>query len=184
MSIPTQVNTSIRMSKETNDYFNMSFESSGANSKGEFINKLLESYNQGDPEPKEKIVEVSVDRPLKENQLLIDLTPEQYFALKETVIAPGFAESQNEIIDRIQSGEGQFFYFGNLFEPEFKDVWTRNIPMNSEMSEAELETAIKENQKAFLLNMFMLNVIEDKNPETVKSKVLKNFIRNNNNPDA
>jgi hypothetical protein len=178
----------IRMSQETIEYFNSTFDASGANSKGEFIIKLLENYNSAPQEPEVKTI--TVEKELQQNQLLIELHPAQLFALRQHVLSyPDFAEKQNEIIDSMK-GDRPYMYFGNLFEPEFQKLWVRNIPITKTMTEDEKENAIRHNMSAFLINMFLMHAIErNLEKSKVNAEMLKTFIRKlaapvpeNNNP--
>ena len=185
----TQVNTSIRMSQDSKDRFDLLFDASGANSKGEFVARLLDRYeNPAAQEPIEKIVEVEkpvevekiiqVEKSLEVNQLLLTLTENELFALRETVLSSSdFAERQNELIDSLAPENLPFFYFGNLYDLEFQELWKRNIVVTSKMSDEDREEAIKHNMAAFLINNFFLNLLSEKiTVSLVTPGVMKEFI--------
>lgn len=167
----------IRTSAETKDWFKTSFEASNANSQGDFLQKLLERYNEDEPKPEPIIQTVTVNQELKPNELLLSLTPAQLFALRGTVMSfPNYAERQNEIIDSLK-GKRPFLYSGNLFDPEFRNILVRNIPITKTMTEPERENAIRHNMTAFLINTFLVNIIEENIKETlVTADKLRSYI--------
>jgi hypothetical protein len=173
-----QVNTSIRMSADTKAYFDESFEASGANSKGEFITMMLERYNNpGDPVTVEKIVEV--EKRTEQNEIFINLSPAQLFALRNTVLSGSdFAQKQNDIIDWYASKDNKpFLYPGSLFEPEFQSLWVKNKIITNQMTGEEKEAVIKFNMAAFLLNVFLMTLIKGEMPESLVDAVnLKAYI--------
>lgn len=180
---------SVRMAQDAVEYFNSTFDASGANSKGEFIIKLLENYNSAPQEPEVKTI--TIEKELQQNQLLIELNPAQLFAIRQHVLSyPDFAEKQNQIIDSLK-GDRPFMYFGNLYEPEFQKLWIRNIPITKTMAEDEKENAIRHNMSAFLINMFLMHAIEGNlSKSKINAESLKTFIRKltmpvpeNNNPN-
>jgi len=126
---------------------------------GEFSVRLIEGQSQ-------------------QNEMILSLTPAQVHAIRETVLTEGFAETQNEIIDSLNPDNKPFLYFGNLFEPEIQSLWVRNIVLNDELPEDQKETAIRHNMGAFLINMFLMHLIEGKISETsVTAKALIKFIQ-------
>ncbi len=168
----------VRIAAESKDWFRESFEASGANSQGEFITQLLEKWNAAEPPSNPEIKTVTVEKELQPNEIIVSLTPAQMFALRGTVLTfPDFAERQNEIIDSL-NGSKPFLYFGNLYDPEFKKLWIRNIVITKTMSEPEKENVIKYNMGAFLINMFLMHIIEGNISETnINASNLKAFIR-------
>ena len=171
------------MSDQDIELLNDLFELSGSSSKGEFIRRMCEKWNSDDPQP---VVKTEfIDRQLQQNEILLSLNPAHLFALRGIVTSfPNFAERQNEIIDSVK-GKRPFFYSGNLFDPEFQNIFVRNIPIKKEMSEADREAAIKHNMTAFLINCFLVNFIEDKIKETALSvDSLKQFIIKTTPPKA
>lgn len=171
----------VRMSPEIKEWFRESFESSGTNSQGEFVGKLLETYNLDNKEKKSEIKTVTVEKELEQNQILINLNPSQLYALQGTILSnPMFAERQNELIDRLR-GHQPIFYVGNLFKPEFKNIWVKNIIITKTMTDIEKQAAIRFNMAAFLINSFMVNIIEEEISETkITAKKLREFIQKNN----
>lgn len=126
---------------------------------GEFLVRLIEGQSQ-------------------QNEMILSLTSAQEHAIRETVLTEGFAETQNEIIDSLNPENKPFLYFGNLFEPEIQSLWIRNIVLNDELPEDQKETAIRHNMAAFLINMFLMHLIEGKISETsVTAKTLITFIQ-------
>ena len=172
-----QVNTNLRMSQDTKEYFDQLFDGSGASSKGEFITMLLDRYNSPqEPITIEKVVEV--ERRHEYNEIAVKLSPAQLFALRNTVLSMSdFAQKQNEVIDSLASFNKPFLYFGSLFEPEFQSLWVRNRVITNQMTTEEKESVIKFNMSAFLINMFLTNLIEGRISETlVTAETLKSFI--------
>lgn len=168
----------VRTSAETKDWFKNSFEVSSSNSQGEFLEKLLERWNNEAPAPEPEIVTVNIerDRDLQQDEILLCLKPAQLFALRETVLTPGFAEKQNTIIESLK-GDRPWMNFSRLYEPEFLNLWTRNIVMTKTMTEAEKENAVRHNITAFLVNMFLVHIIEGNiSPSMVNADNLKAFI--------
>ncbi|MDB4582944.1 hypothetical protein N9164_07325 [Draconibacterium sp.] len=168
----------IRMSPTTNEKFETAFENSNADSKGEYLDSILEQVLNYKPTTEIQEVEVEVEKKLESNQILVSLTPAQMFALKEHISAvPDYAEKQNEIIDLLSEGK-PLFSFSKLYEPEFQELWVRNIVLTEEMSEAEMEAAIKHNISAYLLNMFFTNLIDENIPDLhVDTSDIKAFIK-------
>ena len=162
-------------------YFDQSFQESGCSSQGEFMKKLLDKWNEPEKimQPKTEIRTIQIERELQTNEILFQLNPAQEYALRQTILStPDFAEKQNEIIDSIKIGNRPFMYFGNLFAPEFQNVWLRSIPIDKEMSAEAKENAIRFNMSAFLVNMFMMHIIEGRITATkVDAESLKEFIR-------
>lgn len=157
----------LKMSQEDIEWWNDTFSVSNANSQGDFAHKLLERYNteeQTAPEP--EVITVFADKELQENEIILSLTPAQLYALRGTVTSfPDYAERQNEIIDSLK-GNAPFLYSGHLFDPEFKNIFVRNIPIKKDMPEADKQNAIKHNMTAFLINAFLVNFIDGKIKET------------------
>lgn len=120
-----------------------------------------------------------LNRKLKDNEILLNLTPAQMFAIRETILSdPNFAENQNEIIDSLIPENKPFLYFGNLFEPEFQLLWVKNIPLTEDMTPEQRESAIQHNMAAFLLNLFLINFVEEKIDDSkVTASSLKSFIQ-------
>ncbi len=167
----------VRTSADTKDWFKNSFEASNANSQGDFLQKLLEKWNEDEHTPEPLIQTVTIEKDLQENQILMSLNPAQLFALRGTVTFPNFAELQNEIIETLKNGERPFMSFSRLFEPEFNNLWIRNIVISKTMTEAEKEKAIRHNMTAFLLNMFLVNIIEGNISKSfVTADKLKSYI--------
>jgi hypothetical protein len=148
----------IRISRQDAEFLNELFELSGASSKGEFFRRLGEKWNADEPEP---IVKTEfIDRQLQTNEILLNLSPAHLFALRGTVTSfANFAERQNEIIDSLK-GNKPFMYSGSLFDPEFQNMFIRNIPIKKETTEADREAAIKHNLTAFLINAFLVNFLD------------------------
>ncbi|WP_423129732.1 hypothetical protein [Gaoshiqia sp. Z1-71] len=172
--------TTIRSSVDVKEWFRESFEASGTNSQGEFLEKLLERWHREEPVQKAKVetIEVFRDREFSANEILMSLPPAQLFALRQTILSiPDFAEKQNEMIDSLSLGR-PLFYFGNLYDKEFRSMWVRNTPIIKNMSDEERESAIKHNMYAFLLNMFSMHIVEGKLSCTkVTPDVLRDFIQ-------
>lgn len=180
------VNKNIRMAADDLPLFDQTFQESGCSSQGEFQRKLLEKWNEPEKiaEPQTEIRTVHVEKQLLANEILLGLTPAQEYALRQTILSiPDFAEKQNEIIDSIKVGDRPFMYFGNLFAPEFQNVWVRSIPIVKTMTTGEKENAVRANMSAFLVNMFMMHIIEGRISATkVDAESLKEFIRNSAKP--
>lgn len=167
----------LRTSNETKDWFRNSFESSDANSQGDFLQKLLEKWNAPEPHHEPSVQTVVIERNLQPHEFILSLTPVQLFALKNTVTSyAGFAEEQNQIIESLK-GDPPFMYFGNLYDPAFANVWVKNIPILNTMTPEEKEKATRHNIAAFLINMFMYNLIEGKIAvSAINARSLKSFI--------
>jgi hypothetical protein len=168
----------IRMSPHTNEKFEAAFENSNADSKGEYLDSILDQVLNYKPTTEVKEVEIRVEKELESNQILVSLTPAQMFALKEHILAvPDYAEKQNEIIDMLSEGQ-PLFSFSKLYEPEFQELWVRNKVFTEEMSEVEKEAAIKHNISAYLLNMFFTNLIDGNIPDLhVDANDIKAFVQ-------
>ena len=97
-----KVAKTIRMTAEVNDKLETAFEESNFDSKGEFIESLIDQANNDEPtvEIEEVEIEVEVEKKLEPNQLLISLTPAQMFALRGHVSEPEFAAKQNRLVDK------------------------------------------------------------------------------------
>lgn len=135
-----------------------------------FINENFPGCNVSD---------VYTDIELNDNEILLNLTPAQMFAIRETTLAdPNFAEIQNEIIDSLAPENKPFLYFGNLFEPEFQLLWVKSIPLTDDMTPEQRESAIRHNMTAFILNMFLINFVEEKIDDSkATASSLKSFIQ-------
>lgn len=175
----TIASLTIRTASDIIDWFRQSFDGSGTSSQGEFLSKLLEKWNAQDNNagPQIKTETIEVEKQLQENELLINLSLAQMFALRGTVLGnPEFAQKQNEIIDRLK-GNKPFLYSGELFSAEFKNIWIRNIVLTKAMTDEQKEAAIKFNMAAFLVNMFMVHLIEGNiDVSTIDAGKLKEFI--------
>lgn len=175
-----QISINQRVSAEDKDYYDQSFEGSGASSRGEFLVKLLDRYHEP-LEPVRVEVEklVEVERNHQHNEISLILSPAQMFALRNTVLSTSdFAQEQNKVIDNLARGNRPFMYFGSLFEPEFQSLWIRNKVVTDKTPGEEKEAVTKFNMSAFLLNMFFTNLIEGRISETmVTADTLKEFIK-------
>lgn len=173
-----RITKTFKASQETIDEWNLFYENSLANSQGEFAQLLLDKWNSEDPAPKTEIQ--TVEKQLEPNQVIINLTPAQLFAIRSNVTSsPHFAEKQNKIIDSLNGGR-PFLYFGNLYDPEFKNLWVRNIPVTKEMTEEQKENAIRHNMAAFLVNMFLMHAIEGNlSVSNINAERIKAFIKEN-----
>lgn len=177
--MPKVVGTkTIRMAQDALEYWENTYVASGANSQGEFAVRLLDKYNTQEEPKAPEIKTVEVERQIQPDEIILPLSPAQMFALKNTVLSrPDFAEHQNKIIDDLKSGWKPFMYFGDLFEPEFQSLWIRSMPITKEMTDQEKETTIKYNMSAFLINMFLIHLIEGKiDVSKVNASNLKAFI--------
>ncbi|MEI7527169.1 MAG: hypothetical protein WCJ95_22655, partial [Mariniphaga sp.] len=120
--------------------------------------------------------------PAESNEMILSLTPAQFFAINQTILSEGFEATQNEILDSLTPENKPFFYFGNLYDEDFQTLWVRNIVRTKEMTESEKENAIRHNMAAYLVNMFMMHLIEGKISKTVVSaESLKAFLLEQNN---
>lgn len=193
---------SAKVSDETAATFDERVRNSGL-TRDEFLSKLL---NENKPiKPAEKIEEeipvqpvvkpeipsmtivekhIEVEKPLAENEILISLNPAQFFALRETVLSgENFAAKQNLLIDRIHNDDRPFFYFGKLFEPEFRTLWVRYQEVTKEMTEEEKNSALKNNMGAYILNFFLCHLVEGQILESdIDASILKDFITGLNDP--
>lgn len=179
MNTNKMVTVTTRMNIETRDVNRQYFEESGTNSYGEFQQLLLDTYAKSkliQPEVQKEIV--TVEKALNPDQLLLTLSPVQFFALYKTVTGQiDFAERQNNIIDSLKRSK-PFFYSGNLYDPEFRNVWIRNMVITKTMTDEEREKAIRFNMVAFLINIFMVNLIDENlDSSVVKPEHLKTFIQ-------
>lgn len=165
-----------RTNPDRMNYYNQTFENSGVGTYEEFQMLLLDNYNKDD-QPKIETRTVEVQKELQPNELIINLSSPELFALRGTILGtPIFAQTQNELIDRLK-GKKPFLYSGELFSPEFKDIWVRNIVITKEMSAEQKEEAVKHNMAAFLRNMFMVHLIEGNiSVSSIDAGQLKDFI--------
>lgn len=153
----------IRTNSETKEFFKSLFDGSGANTQGEFFERMLEKMYAPEKKVEPQIRTLTVEKTLQPNELLLSLTPAQMYALRETVLsADNFAQEQNEIIDSLKAGNKPFMYFGSLFEPEFQSIWVKNIIPTKAMTPEQKENAIRHNMAAFLINKFLLSLIDGK----------------------
>ena len=195
MANTTQLNTNIRMTQDTKELFDTLFEESGANSKGEFVSMLLDRYENPPIEnPIEKIIEVEkpieveklveVEKQLQANQLLLTLSDAELFALRETVLSfSDFAERQNKLIDLLLPENKPFIGGRVMYSPEIFALWVRNRPISKKMNETEIDKTIRFNMGAFLRNMFLLALVDDKIAESlVTPEILMEFIQRQNDP--
>jgi hypothetical protein len=190
---------SAKISEETADLIQDAFERSGTYTKDEFLRKILNNEKKT-PEIEPLIIEeepeslqiapepqviaprtIEVERKPEPNEIVISLNPEQLFALRETVLgSEDFATEQNKVIDSIYNNERPFLYTGNLFNPEFHDMWVKSKEITEDMTEDQKESVIKHNMTAFLLNFFNIHLIEgDVTESKVNYKKLKTFIQEN-----
>ena len=178
MARSNQRSVTYRMNQDAIEYINNSFDASGANSKGEYIVKAVEFFNNSPLEPEVKTITIEKEKELQSDELLLKLNPAQMYAIRGHVLSfPDFAEQQNEVIDSLK-GKRPFLYGGYLYEPEFQALWVRNIPIVKNMSEAEKEKAIRHNMAAFLMNVFFVNIIEGNILKTaMNAQRLKNYIQ-------
>lgn len=179
MANSTLATVTIRTNKETKEFFNSLFEGSGANSHGEFFQRMCEQMNTPEKTIEPEIRHVTVEKQLQANEILVNLTPAQMYAIRETVLSSdNFAQEQNEIIESLKAGNKPFMYFGSLFEPEFQLLWVRNIVLTKVMTPEQKENAIRHNMSAFLVNKFLLSLIEGKISCTrVTAEILKKHIQ-------
>ena len=176
MSNEKKVVKTIRMTAEVNEKFETAFEESNFDSKGEYLESLVDQANNDEPTIEVEEVEIEVEKKLEPNQLLIALTPAQQFILREHVTRnPEFAQEQNRIIEKL--ADKPWYATSDIYKPEFQELWVRNIELNDKMEETEKEEAIKHNMAAFILNMFLLQLINYDFQETeVKIKDIETFI--------
>ena len=176
---PETIETALNLTpEETEEVLKSVFEASEVLTMEEFLDNLIQKFNK--PEKVNEAIEETeaVKTPILPNEILLNLSPVQLYAIRETVLTEGFAETQNEIIDSLNPENKPFLYFGNLFEPEIQSLWIRNIVLTDDLPEDEKETAIRHNMAAFLINMFLMHLIEGKISETsVTAKTLITFIQ-------
>lgn len=174
----TLATITIRTNSETKEFYKSLFDGSGANSQGEFLQRMCEKFNSPEKTIEPEIRTLTVEKTLQPNELLLSLTPAQMYALRETVLsADNFAQEQNEIIDSLKEGNKPFMYFGSLFEPEFQSIWVRNIILTKAMTAEQKENAIRHNMAAFLVNKFLLSLIDGKiSCSRVSAFALRTFI--------
>lgn len=200
-----QVNTSIRMSQDTKDFFDALFNESGANSKGEFMAILLDRYeNPPKSKPTEKIIEVEkpvevvktveveklveVEKVLEANQLLLTLSDAELFALRETVLSfSDFAERQNKVIDLFSPENKSWFGDGRLYNPEIHQMWRRFEPISESMTDDEREKVIKLNIPSCLFNSFLFLMFipersEHVNESLVTPQIIREYIKTQADP--
>ncbi len=193
MANSVQVNTSIRMSQDTKDFFDSLFNESGANSKGEFMAILLDRFeNPPKSKPTEKIIEVEklveVEKDLEANQLLLTLSDAELFALRETVLSfSDFAERQNKIIDSFAPEHDSFFAERHLHSPEIHQLWRRFEPISETMTDEEREIVIKSNIPSCLFNAFLGHVLNPDlrfyiNESLVTLKIIREYIKTQADP--
>lgn len=168
---------------ETNELFKTSFENSSAKTPEEFFDQLLINFNglksANDPDP--IVPDEPVCEQLKENEIVLCLTPAQNFAIREAVLSNNFAVNQNKALDVEIKGD---FWAGTIFlRPEFKPLFVRNIIVTDEMTDSEKENAISNNMVAFMVNLFFMRLLyKGYDSISVTPKELKAFI--NENPDS
>lgn len=154
-----KVAKTIRMTKEVEEKFENAFKESNTDSKGEYLDSILDIVLNDEPTVEIEEVEIEVEKRLEPNQILITLTQAQMFVLREHVTrSQEFATEQNRIIDKLKNKP--WYASSDLYKPEFQELWVRNIELSEKMDEAEKENAIKYNMSAFLLNLFLTNIIE------------------------
>lgn len=170
----------VRVNEETKELFSELFAASGANSQGEFLHQLLLESMTPKPIPEKEIEykEVKIERVLNPNELILSLSQAQLFALSSLILgSPNFAEHQNELIDRLKGGK-PWFSGSNLYEPEFKNLWVKNVLISKTMTPEQREKAIKHNMSAYLINMFLVFLIEEQiESPGINVEKLKTFIR-------
>ncbi|NQU53006.1 MAG: hypothetical protein HQ522_10765 [Bacteroidetes bacterium] len=157
----------IRMTAETNEKFETAFEESNVDSKGEFIDSLIDQALNDEPTIEVEEIEIEVEKKLEPNQILISLTPAQMFALHGHVSEQEFAEKQNRIINKLSNKP--WYASSDIYKPEFQQLWTPSIELKEQMDETERGKAIKNNMGAFLANMFLTNLIDSNIPESAVS---------------
>lgn len=174
-----RLSKTFKASQDTINEWNMLYDNSLANSQGEFAQMLLDKWNSDDPAPKTEIK--TIEKKLEPNQIVFNLSSAQLFAIRANVLSSkDFAEKQNKIIDSLLYGK-PFLYFGNLYDPEFKNLWVRNIPITDKLTEEQKESAIRHNMAAFLVNMFLLHAIEGNlSARNVSAESIKAFIQKEN----
>jgi hypothetical protein len=159
MNKQKKVPVTTRMREDRREKLEKAFEESNFDTKDEYIEWLIDYVHNYEPEIKIKEVEVEVEKKLEPNQILITLNPVQMFILREHVSrAPDFAVKQNKIIDKLKNKP--WYASSDLYNPNFQELWVRNIELTEEMTEIEKEEVIKHNMSAFLLNVFLTNLID------------------------
>ncbi len=171
-----KVAKTIRMTAEVNDKFETAFEESNFDSKGEFIESLIDKGNNDEPTVEIEEIEIEVEKKLNPNQLLITLTPPQMFALHEHVTrTPDFAQNQNLLIGKLE--KKPWWASSEIYCPALRDLWVRNIELTEKMDESEKEEAIKHNMSAFMLNMFFSHLVNGDIPNAnVCAEDIKAFV--------
>lgn len=177
------VTVTIRVNPETKEFFDSLVQGSGANSNGEYFQRMCETMNMPEQHIEPEIRTVTIERPIEKqlqpNEILLSLNPQQMFAIRQTVLSSSnFAQEQNEIIDSLKTGSKPFLYMGSLFDPELQSLWMRNIVILKTMSPEQIEAAIRHNMSAFLINKYLYSLIEGKlSCSQVTAQTLKSFIR-------
>ena len=70
-----------------------------------------------------------------------------------------------------------------MYSPEIFALWVRNQPIKENMNEAEIEEAIRFNMGAFLRNMFLLLLVDERISESlVTPKILREYIQKKADP--
>jgi len=162
--------------EETEELLKSTFEASEVVTMEEFLDNLIQKFNKP-----EKVIETveeiePIQTQLKPNEILLNLTPAQFYAIRETVLSKNFASDQNAAIDVKIKGD---FYSGSiLLRPEFKPLFIRNIVLIDEMSADEKENAIRHNMAAFVINLYFMRLLnEGYDPIAVTPKALKYFVQ-------
>lgn len=149
----------IRMTTEVDQKFETAFQESNFDSKGEFIEYLIDKALNDEPTVEIEEVKVEVEKKLEPNQLLFTLTPAQMFALREYVTrSPEFVLNQNKIIDKL--AVKPWWASSDLYIAELQELWVRNIEPSEKMEESEKEVVVKHNMCAYILNMFLFHIVE------------------------
>ena len=122
---------------------------------------------------------VEVEKRLTPNQIILNLSDAERYAIRETVLSfSDFAERQNKTIEEFSPKEKPFFGGSITHSPEIFSLWVRNVELTDKMSETEREDAISFNMGALLRNMFILALITDKMDESlVTPELLIEYIR-------
>lgn len=171
---------SLRVNPEDKQTFEQLTKILPSENKSELFNEMLKAYQEKTemslipeiPEPIQEEPDIKTEE-AEEKQIVISLNPVQYFAIKETILKPGFIEITNKTINKIDNAIDNTFFGNELYSGIYAGVFKK---MTGETNESD---PMNTNIEAALVNLFMASILTNSEylDSPVTKEVLKLFIQ-------
>jgi hypothetical protein len=187
MNLKTKEVISLRVNPEDKQIFEELTRSLPNENKSQLFYEMLKAYqektelNQTTKTPEPIQAETAIEtEETEEKQIVISLNPVQYFAIKETILKPGFIEETNKTVNSIDNAIDNTFFGNELYSGLFAGVFKKMVTDQNE------KDSMNKNIDAVLINLFMANILTNSEylESPVSKAVLKRFIKDQAKPET